>query len=82
MKSVDKTALSTQENKPEERSTIPILFGISLDVLSAADFVSDFYIISVFIRSRHVIWTCINFTTVMWPFFVSYAPYLNLKLSE
>ena len=51
-------------------------------MLSALDFLSDCYVVRAFILSRHAFWTCVMIQTMMWPFFVSQVPYLNLKLME
>ena len=75
---------SNERSRPGMSSTrdqaLTILMGFLLDSISAADMVSDYFVISTLVRSRHTFWTCLNIVTITWPFFVSQGPYINFKL--
>ena len=58
------------------------ILSLVIEVLSAFDFVTDGYLMYKFAMSKHTAWLCINIQTVIWPFMISYVPYISFKLAK
>lgn len=58
------------------------LFSLVIEVLSAFDFITDGYLIYKFAMSRHTAWLCCNIQTVIWPFMISYVPFISFKIQK
>ena len=58
------------------------IFNLILEALSTIDLVTDAYLIYKFSQSEHMAWLCINIQTLIWPFFVSYVPYISYQLNN
>ena len=71
-----------KDENTEPSLAVSILLNLLLDLMSTVDLISDFYVIKVFVYSRHTMWMCVSMSTIMIPFFVAQVPYLNFKLNS
>lgn len=59
-----------------------LLLNLTIELISTSDLISDGYLLYKFAQSKHLAWfTCIV-QTIVWPYFISYVPFINFKITE
>ena len=53
-----------------------------IELLSTFDLITDGYLLYKFALSRHTAWLCLNIQTVIWPFFISYVPFISYQIGK
>lgn len=58
------------------------MFNLVIELVSTFDLITDLYVLSNFINSRHNMWLAINIFSIVSPLFVCVSPYITFKMEK
>ena len=58
------------------------ILNLMLELLSTFDLVTDVVVLYTLVNSEHTAWLCLNLTTILLPYFISYVQFVSYQLEK
>jgi hypothetical protein len=62
--------------------SVELFFQLSLEIVSSFDLFTDLFVLRELSKSSDVGWLCTMIMTIVWPFLVSYVPFISYQLGK
>ena len=59
-----------------------VILSLILEILSAADLVSDIIIMKAMVETAHIVWFSISIFTMLCPFLMGYGSFISLRIED